>query len=197
MYRPRHFAIDDDDALDAVEAFGAAAHLVTAGAGGLDATVLPLLLDRERGVLDGHLARPNPQWRDGPTDALAIFPMGDTYVSPSWYPSKASDPRVVPTWNYEVVHVHGRLTVHEDPAWLDPFLRRLTARHDHTWTVDDAPADHIAKLLEGIVGVSLAITRVEGKAKLSQNRSDEDRAGVARALGDHALAERMRSPLIS
>ena len=184
--------MDDDAALDAVEAFGGAAHLVTHGAGGLDATVLPLLLDRERGVLEGHLARPNPQWKNGPVDAMAIFAMGDTYVSPSWYPSKATDPRVVPTWNYEVVHVHGRLTVHDDPAWLDPFLRRLTARHDDTWTVDDAPPDHIAKLLKGIVGVSLEITRVEGKAKLSQNRSDEDRAGVAAALGDHPLAARTR-----
>jgi transcriptional regulator len=115
-------------------------------------------------------------------------PVTDTYVSPSWYPSKRVDGKVVPTWNYEVVHVAGRLTATTDAEWLHRQIRDLTDTHeahrDEPWSVDDAPADFLAKMVNGIVGVELAVTRLEGKRKLSQNRPEADVAGVLAALAE-------------
>jgi transcriptional regulator len=135
-----------------------------------------------------HLARANPQWRAvaDKAPALAVVTGPDAYVSPAWYPSKDEHGRVVPTWNYSQVHLTGRLTVHHDPAWLLDAVTRLTDRHEEhrtdRWSVDDAPAPYVEKQLKAIVGLEMAVERVEAKAKLSQNRSEADRAGVVAGL---------------
>ena len=186
LYLPRFNVMAPDDVRPFVEAV-AAAQLVTVGDDGLaDATFLPVLWEGDR--LVGHLARANTHWRrivDG-SPALAIVTGPDTYVSPSWYATKAEHGKVVPTWNYSVVHLRGRILVHDDPDWVRALVTRLTERHeqprDEPWAVTDAPDDYIAKNLRPIVGVELLVESVEAKAKLSQNRSDEDRAGVARGL---------------
>ena len=186
LYVPRFNVMDPDDVRPFVAAV-ATAQLVTVGADGLpDATFLPVLWEGDR--LVGHLARANAHWRrivDG-APALAIVTGPDTYVSPSWYATKAEHGKVVPTWNYSVVHLRGSIVVHDDPAWVRDLVTRLTDHHeqprDEPWAVSDAPDDYIVKNLRPIVGVELVVSSVEAKAKLSQNRSDEDRAGVARGL---------------
>ena len=186
LYVPR-FNVMEPDAVRPFVAAVATAQLVTVGADGLpDATFLPVLWEDDR--LVGHLARANAHWDrivdDSP--ALAVVTGPDTYVSPSWYATKAEHGKVVPTWNYSVVHLRGAVVVHDDPAWVRGLVTRLTDRHeqprDQPWAVTDAPPDYIDKNLRPIVGVELAVDSVEAKAKLSQNRSDEDRAGVARGL---------------
>jgi transcriptional regulator len=186
LYVPRFNAMDPDDIRPFVHAVGTA-QLVTVGEDGTpDATFLPVLWEGDR--LVGHLARANAHWRrivDG-SPGLAIVTGADTYVSPSWYATKAEHGKVVPTWNYSVVHLRGAVTVHDDPAWVRGLVTRLTDRHEHPraepWAVTDAPADYVDKNLRPIVGVELVVGSVEAKAKLSQNRSDEDRAGVATGL---------------
>jgi transcriptional regulator len=186
LYVPRFNAMDPDDIRPFVHAVGTA-QLVTVGEDGTpDATFLPVLWEGDR--LVGHLARANAHWRrivDG-SPGLAIVTGADTYVSPSWYATKAEHGKVVPTWNYSVVHLRGAVTVHDDPAWVRGLVTRLTDRHEHPraepWAVTDAPADYVDKNLRPIVGVELVVGSVEAKAKLSQNRSDEDRAGVAAGL---------------
>lgn len=170
------------------------ATLVTGGDAGLEANHLPMLFDPEPapfGTLRGHLARGNAQWKSPRLDALAIFQGPQAYVSPSFYPSKAEHGKVVPTWNYAVVHAHGTLRVHDDPEWLRALVSTLTdveeARFAEPWQVTDAPEDYIEGLLKAIVGIELPIARLEGKWKASQNRDEADRAGVA--------AELVRSPL--
>ena len=186
LYLPRFSVMAPDDVRPFVEAV-ATAQLVTVGDDGVpDATFLPVLWEDDR--LVGHLARANTHWRrivDG-SPALAVVTGPDTYVSPSWYAAKAEHGKVVPTWNYSVVHLRGRILVHDDPDWVHALVTRLTERHeqprDEPWAVTDAPDDYIAKNLRPIVGVELLVETVEAKAKLSQNRSDADRAGVARGL---------------
>ncbi|HEU5008652.1 MAG TPA: FMN-binding negative transcriptional regulator [Jatrophihabitantaceae bacterium] len=201
MYIPSHFAIADSE-ITAVLRTGGLAQLVTPTASGLVSTPLPLLFDESRGALVGHVARNNPHWSvTASGDSLAIFPGVQAYVSPNWYPSKAEHGRAVPTWNYEVVHVHGQLVAHDDVDWLRAHVTTLTDAHeaaqDHPWQVTDAPDDYVAGQLRAIVGVELQIVRVEGKAKLSQNRSAADQAGVVAALsaspraGDRAVAAAM------
>ena len=195
MYVPTHFA-PDDAAVHELLAHAGAADLVTATAQGLMATTLPVHHDPERGTLQGHLARNNDQWRTPVLgEALVIVRGGDSYISPTWYASKAEHGRVVPTWNYTLVHVHGTLRVHDDPAWLDRLVRRLTDRHEASnpapWSVDDAPPAFHAGQLRAIVGVEVEISRVEAKFKLSQNRPATDVDGVIeglRARGDEASA---------
>jgi len=170
------------------------------------ASHLPLMLDERpgaSGVLLGHLARANAQWHasDLSRPALAIFPGPDAYISPSWYPAKREHGRVVPTWNYSVVHARGRLEVFEDEESLRDVVERLTRRHEGTlpapWNVDDAPVDFVRGQLKGIVGVRLVIEALEGKAKLSQNRPQADREGVVSGLatrpddGSAAIAAQM------
>jgi len=167
------------------------------GATRLIATHLPLMLDGER--LIGHFARANEHWKiqDPEAESLAIFLAIEGYVSPSWYTTKAETGRVVPTWNYEAVHAYGRLEIIQEPEALLPIVTRLTKRHEepreHPWHVSDAPADYIASQLKGIVGVVLHISRLEGKKKLSQNKSKEDQLGVIAGLATEnpALAEAM------
>ncbi|MCE1235302.1 MAG: FMN-binding negative transcriptional regulator [Hyphomicrobiales bacterium] len=196
MYVAPSFAMSDPvEIRAAIEACGLA-QLVTAGATGLACTPLPLLFDANEGdfgTLYGHMARANPQWRETSRgEALAIFMGPDAYVSPSWYPSKRRDGRVVPTWNYTAVHVYGRVDFIDDAERLREVVRRLTDRREggraEPWSIDDAPADFVAAQLRGIVGVRLVVTRIEAKRKMSQNRTAEDRAGVKTGLAASADA---------
>ncbi len=196
MYIPAHFAVDDPDVL-ALLAAGRAADLITAGLDGFDATMLPFLHDPERGTLSGHVARNNEHWKraDG-RPCLLILRGPDAYVSPGWYASKAEHGRVVPTWNYMTVHVHGTVTVHDDVVWLEDLVRRLTDLHESgretPWSVDDAPEKFVAGQLRAIVGLEIRIDRIEAKFKLSQNRPPADVDGVIaglRAAGDDGSAD--------
>ena len=192
MYIPSSNAEPRLDVLhDFIEAHPLGA-LVTASAEGLFATHLPLVLDRSRGahgMLEGHVARANPHHRLEGTagEALVIFTGPEAYVTPAWYAAKAEHGKVVPTWNYVAVHAYATLRFVDDRAFLQRHLRELTARHEHgraePWTVEDAPAEYVAGLERAIVGVELAITRLEGKWKMSQNRPAADIDGVVRGLG--------------
>jgi transcriptional regulator len=191
MYVPAQFAEDRLPVLhDAIDRTGLAT-LVTVGTSGLEASHVPMLLDRSKGrlgTLYGHLARPNPQWRetDSGSTALAIFLGPDAYVTPSWYATKQQTGKVVPTWNYVAVHAHGVLTFFEDPEQLLSLVSKLTNLHEsvrtNPWNVTDAPEGFIRSQLKGIIGFELPIERITGKWKMSQNRPEEDRAGVADGL---------------
>lgn len=190
MYVPPAFREDDLAALHGTMREARLANLVTATAEGLVATPLPLFLMPEEGrygTLYGHLARANPHWRLPPTgDAMALFMGPDAYVSPAWYPSKHEHQKVVPTWNYVAVHAYGPVEFFEDADRLLEVVTRLTNLHEKAraepWGVTDAPEAFIRAQLKGIVGLRLPITRLEGKRKMSQNRSAADRAGVAAGL---------------
>ena len=202
MYIPPAFRDDDRASLHQAIAASRLAQFITAGPQGLMASPLPLFLDASRGehgVLVGHLARANPQWQAPVTgEALAIFMGPDAYVTPSWYQTKRETGKVVPTWNYVTVHAYGPVRFFDDSDELLDVVTRLTDRHEGSrpapWKVSDAPADYIRAQLKGIVGVELTITRLEGKRKLSQNRTAVDRDGVVNGLsasveaGDHAVA---------
>jgi transcriptional regulator len=194
VYTPDHFAVDQDTAVAFLGGLRAG-DLVTMTDDGLVATFLPLLFDpsvAERGALLGHVARKNDQWKRQPIgEALVIAHGEDAYISPSWYPSKAEHGRVVPTWNYMTAHIFGQLLIHDDPAWVDDNVRRLTERHEAgrpaPWSVDDAPANFHAGQLRAIVGIELVINRVEAKFKMSQNRRDADIDGVVTGLAADGL----------
>lgn len=194
MYIPPAHAEPDPAVADALIAAHGFALLVSAGADGPTASHLPLELDRARRVLMGHMARANPHWQEleGAT-ALAVFSGPHAFVSPRWY---ATGP-AVPTWNYEAVHVTGRARLVEDPAELRAVLRRLSRRYDPEWDMDALPPDYLDRMVRGVVGVEIAVLRIETKRKLSQNRSAEDIAGVATALAaggemERAVARAMR-----
>lgn len=204
MYLPAHFQEDRVEVMADLMRRHPLAALVTVGPAGLCANHVPLLYDPEPapfGVLRGHLARANPQWREARPQigALAIFQGAQAYVSPSFYPSKQEHGRVVPTWNYLAVHARAELIVHDDADWLRRLVTELTATHEASfpqpWAVSDAPADYIEGLLKAIVGVELRITGLEGKWKASQNRPAADRAGVADGLARDAsdMAEAVRA----
>ena len=167
------------------------AALVTLNASGLIASHIPMVLETdgyEFGILRAHISRANTQWRDlnDTVDTLAIFAGPHHYISPSWYPGKLDDGKEVPTWNYAVVHVYGPLKVIHDASWLLTHLETLTDTHEATfpkpWKVSDAPEPFIQSLLNGIVGLELPIRRLEGKWKVSQNRTEPDREGVIAGL---------------
>jgi transcriptional regulator len=189
MYVPAHFAVDDAQVRELLVHHGAA-DLITMTDQGLLATLLPFVFDPEagpHGALLGHVARNNDQWRvPARGESLVIVRGADAYISPGWYQSKAEHGRVVPTWNYITAHVYGQLVVHDDPVWVENLVRRLTAKHEaaraEPWSVDDAPEKFVAGQLRAIVGVELAITRIEAKAKLSQNRPEADVVGVVAGL---------------
>jgi transcriptional regulator len=195
MYVPAHFAVDEAAVRDLLARHGAA-DLVTLTDEGLMATMLPFAYVPDggpQGSLHGHLARNNPQWTlPARGESLAIVRGPDAYISPTFYASKAEHGRVVPTWNYVTAHVYGTLIVHDDAEWTESIVRRLTEKHeagnDHPWSVDDAPRAYIEGQLRAIVGVELVITRIEAKAKLSQNRPVEDIAGVITGLRDRGDA---------
>jgi transcriptional regulator len=204
MYVPAHFA-PDAALVDELLRNHGAADLVTLTEQGLVATMLPFIYvppagprpAGELGALHGHLARNNDQWKlDSVGEALAIVRGPDAYISPGWYASKTEHGRVVPTWNYITAHVYGRFVVHDDRAWTEDLVRRLTTKHearrDHPWSVDDAPRPFVEGQLRAIVGVELQITRIEAKAKLSQNRPPADVEGVIAGLrerGDKEMAD--------
>jgi transcriptional regulator len=185
------------------------ATLVTAAAGKLNADHVPLVFDAidggGAGGLRGHVARANPVWREVPdaSPVLAVFQGPDHYVTPSWYPAKAEHGKVVPTWNYVVVHAHGRIGWRDDPTWLRAFLDTLTdSQESHRatpWRITDAPETYIERMLKSIVGFEIAIDTLEGKWKLGQNRSAEDRAGIAAGLATESTtgARRMTELLES
>lgn len=191
MYTPPAFREDDPAELRAIMREARLATLVTATAEGLVATPLPLFLDAGEGAfgtLYGHMARANPQWRLEPAgEALAIFAGPDAYVTPTFYPSKREHGKVVPTWNYAAVHAYGPVEFFEDEARLRDAVTRLTDLYERPraepWAMTDAPERFIEAQLRGIVGVRLPIARIEGKRKMSQNRPQADRDGVASRLG--------------
>ncbi|HTP53322.1 MAG TPA: FMN-binding negative transcriptional regulator [Anaeromyxobacteraceae bacterium] len=191
MYLPTHFHEKRLSVLhEAIERSGLST-LVSLGPDGMDASHVPMLLDRGAGplgTLRGHVARANPQWRSVTADvaALAIFLGPDAYVTPSWYPTKRLTGRVVPTWNYVAIHAHGRARFFDDEERLLALVTKLTeareARRARPWAVSDAPPDYIRSSLKAIVGFELPILKLEGKWKMSQNRTAEDRGGVASGL---------------
>jgi transcriptional regulator len=191
MYNPPHFQEERTDVLQQLIREHALAAVVTLGPEGLIANHIPLILDAEAGplgTLRGHVSRMNPQWRDAlpHVSALAIFQGPSAYITPSWYSSKQETGKVVPTYNYVVVHAHGPLKTYEDPELLLRNVRALTELHEaplaQRWSVDDAPADFIREQLKGIVGIEIPIERLEGKWKVSQNRVPADRQGVIDGL---------------
>lgn len=191
MYNPSAFAVDSSPEIVAALRRISFGHLVTHGSE-LASTALPFVVDDELTAVRAHFARANPQWKDSHgAPAMLIVPGSDAYVSPQWYPSKAEHGRVVPTWNYELVHLHGTIEIHDEPDWKLRLVSDLTDQHeqmvdpadgDRAWRVSDAPERFVAGQLNAIVGVQLDITRVEAKRKLSQNRSDPDRHGAAAGL---------------
>ena len=190
MYQPTHFVQSDAAQIRALVAAHPLATLCHQAGGQLTADHVPLLWESDggpHGTLRGHVARVNPLWREmaGQT-VLAVFHGPQAYVTPSWYPSKAATAKVVPTWNYAVVHLRGTLRAIEDAAWLHALVDRLTRTHEgpraHPWQVTDAPADYREAMVRAIVGLEIAVTQVEAKWKVSQNRSESDRLGVVAGL---------------
>lgn len=204
MYQPPHFREDRLEVQHALIKAHPLGLLITNGNAGMIANPLPFALDGSAsslGTLRAHLSKANPQWKDfdPAQEALVVFQGVETYITPSWYETKREHGKVVPTWNYAIVQAYGRMRIMDDPDWL---LRQITMMTDaqegtraEPWSVADAPSDFLAGQLKGIVGVEIEITRIEGKWKVSQNRSDADRRGVAEGLrvaGDgtaHLMAE--------
>jgi transcriptional regulator len=217
MYLPRHFTQTDLAEIAAFVDAAAAANLVTFDGTRPVATLLPVIWDRpddwlergEYGRLLGHIAIANDQWQTAQpgAQALAIVHGPQAYISPAWYESKKRHGRVVPTWNYQTVHLTGTLQVHQDPQWLRALVTRLTVTHEsareHPWAVTDAPLDYVNGQLRAIVGMELLITTIEAKQKLSQNRSEADQVGVVDGLraeqggdaGSLAVADLMAAKL--
>lgn len=217
MYIPEHFAVGDLEEIGALVDRAGAADLVTFDGTSPVATLLPLIWERPPdagpggggpggggfGRLLGHIALQNPQWRTAAegAGALAIVHGPQGYISPSWYASTKEHGRVVPTWNYTAVHFTGQVTFRQDPDWLRDVVTRLTERHEACracrWWIPDAPEKYMAGQLRAIVGVEFEIARIEAVDKLSQNRTDQDRANVIAALrqepdpGSHQIAEIM------
>ncbi|MDA8521600.1 FMN-binding negative transcriptional regulator [Acidovorax sp. NCPPB 4044] len=206
MYIPAHFAVTRPEELARIVQAHPLGMLVTQGGGGLDADHLPFEFDAgegPHGVLRAHVACANPVWQRcdaaGGMPVMVVFRGAEAYISPSWYPSKHEAHRQVPTWNYEVVHAHGTLTVHDDERFVRRIVARLTKRHEAAepvpWKMGDAAPGFVDGLLRHIVGIEVAVTSLVGKSKLSQNRDLRDRTGAAEALqarGHAALAQAMR-----
>jgi transcriptional regulator len=190
MYLPRWSEMSEDDAFGAIADIGAAHLVISTAPDGFESVFVPLVVDQPRRRLRGHVARANAWWRQltEPRPVLAIFGGPDAYVSPSWYPSKGVDGRVVPTWNYLHVHVHGSVMAIDDDDFVAEVVESLTVRHEsprqQPWRVSDAPADYLATMRAAIVGVEIAIDRIQGKAKFSQNKSAADIGGATRGLAE-------------
>ncbi|MDE2600164.1 MAG: FMN-binding negative transcriptional regulator [Rhodocyclaceae bacterium] len=207
MYLPPHFEETRPTELHRIIAEHSLGTMVTTGPQGLDANHLPFLLEPtagEHGRLLAHVARANPVWTEAKTgdDVLVIFRGAEAYVSPNWYPSKHEAHRQVPTWNYQVVHVHGRIVIHDNERFVRGVVARLTRTHeaaanpDAPWQMGDAPTDYLDRMLAAIVGIEIEITRIEGKSKLSQNREGRDRDTAAAELdvrGEMELSAAMRN----
>jgi transcriptional regulator len=187
MYIPPFNTVDDEREIRAMVAAARTAWLVTADRDRVPtATLLPIMWHGD--VVIAHMAKANQQWRTIEDDmpGLLVVTGPDAYISPSWYAAKAEHGKVVPTWNYTAVHLSGTVRIHEDAEWLRRAVTELTDVHedgrDHRWQVTDAPEPYIEAQLNGIVGVEFTVTRVEGKAKISQNRSVADQHGVIDGL---------------
>ncbi|WP_175907048.1 FMN-binding negative transcriptional regulator [Burkholderia seminalis] len=203
MYVPADFNEPDPDALRELIVQHPFGSLITQGKNGLDANHLPFELlpdDGGLGELHAHVARANPVWRDvaDGDEVLVIFRAGDAYISPNWYPSKHAAHRQVPTWNYVVVHAHGRITVRDDEKFVRGVVARLTRTHEASqpvpWKMGDAPKDYIDTMVQSIVGLRIEITRLVGKRKLGQNKAGADIRGAGEALiadGNLAIGEAM------
>ncbi len=202
MYQPPHFIETDRDTLHALISAHPLGLLISTGDDGPVADPIPFLIDHdigEHGRLRAHVARANPQWKliaERPEMAvLVVFQGSNAYITPSWYETKRETGKVVPTWNYAIVQVAGKASVMDDRDWLARQIRDLTAsREQHLdlpWTVDDAPPPFIDAQLRGIVGIEIDIARIEGKWKVSQNRPENDRKGVAAGLDGQAGDEEM------
>lgn len=208
MYLPPHFIEARADELRRLIVEHPLGALVTNGPNGLDANHVPFEFDAgtgPHGILRAHVARANPVWNEAADgdEVLVIFRGAEAYVSPNWYPSKHEFHRQVPTWNYQVVNVHGRITIRDDEKYVRGVVARLTRAHENrtdpsrAWRMADAPKDYIDGMLKAIVGLEIEITRIVGKFKLSQNREERDRIGAADALaerGQRAIADAMRNP---
>jgi transcriptional regulator len=188
MYAPKHFAQTDPALLrEAIRRFGPG-ELVTYGSDGIEASLLPMLISDDVSTITGHQAKANRQWSRADTSvpALVIWQGAEAFVSPNFYPSKLEDGKVVPTWNYLVVQARGTITFHHEREWKRSQVTALTDWHEAgsaaPWSVGDAPEDYIDGMLSAIVGFEVRVTSIEGKWKLSQNRSREDRAGVISGL---------------
>jgi len=204
MYIPEHFAENRPEELHRIIREHPLGVLVTHGASGLDANHIPFELDADvgpHGLLSAHVARANPIWQACPTGTpvMVVFRGAEGYISPSWYPSKHEAHRQVPTWNYEVVHAHGILTIHDDERFVRRIVARLTKRHEASepkpWKMGDSAPEFIDDMLRHIVGIEIAITSLIGKRKLSQNKDARDRLGAADALharGTEELSDLMR-----
>lgn len=206
MYTPAHFAMHDRAEMQRIITAYPLGILITPADGVVDANHIPFELDAtagEWGRLTGHVARANPLWQHclAGADVLVIFRGAEGYISPNWYPSKHETHRLVPTWNYEVVHAHGRLTVHDDEKFVRGVVGRLTRTHENAaaqdgrgWKMSDSDPAFINGMLQAVVGIEITITRLEGKAKLSQNREPRDVRGAVETLrkrGNEALASSM------
>jgi transcriptional regulator len=197
MYQPDDFWVEDVSEMHALMRARPFAALVSSGSAGLYASHLPTVLKDEGpcGVVECHLARPNPHWKDlaEGNEALMIFQGPEGYITPNWYPSKAQHGKAVPTWNFAVVHAYGRPEVMKDKEWLLQHVTELTAQQESSeakpWAPSDAPATYIEVMLRGIVGFRFAITRLEGKWKMSQNREVQDRVGVVKGLSARASGD--------
>ena len=202
MYIPRQFALSDEETAAALGEAGFA-HLVTQDPSGLMVTPLPLLYDADRHSLIGHVSRANPHWKADGCESVAIFSGPHAYISPSFYATKTETGKVVPTWNYELLNVYGRLVAHDDADWVLDLVTMLTNRHEQgraqPWQVTDAPESYTRAQLRAIVGVELVIAKVEGKAKMSQNQPERNRTGVVAGLkesdapGDQLVADRVEA----
>jgi transcriptional regulator len=207
MYLPTHFEEHRPGELQRVLREHPLGTLVTHGPDGLDANHIPFELDEAvgpHGTLRAHVARANPLWREVSAegaDVLVIFQASDAYISPNWYPSKPEHHRHVPTWNYQVVHAHGRLRVMDDERFVRGLVARLTHEHEQRsqqarpWKMGDSAPAFITGLLQSIVGIEVEITRLVGKSKLGQNRETRDRLGAAagvEGLGNAEAAQAMR-----
>jgi transcriptional regulator len=199
MYLPAQFAESDEAILHRLIEENPFGTLIFNGPQGLDANHLPFLLDREAGPhgrLLAHVARANPLWQEVAEgqEVLAIFAAGDAYISPNWYPSKHEAHRQVPTWNYRVVHVHGRIHVRDDEKFVRGVVGRLTRIHEgrtgdaKPWKMADGERDYIDELIAAIVGIEIEVTRIVGKSKLGQNKEARDRLGAAQGLREHGEA---------
>ncbi len=198
MYTPKHFEEPRIDVMHELMRARPLATLVTLTSGGLDANHIPLhLIDQPApfGTLRGHVARANPMWSDFAKDVevLAIFHGPDSYITPSWYATKQETGKVVPTWNYAVVHAYGTLRVIDDAAWVRAQLEALTAHNEagfaRPWAVSDAPREYTEKLIGSIVGFEIVITRLSGKWKVSQNQPAQNQAGVIAGLKNSDLRD--------
>ena len=209
MYIPEDFKITDKNVMHELIQQHALGILFTHGSSGLDANHLPFELMTEQselGVLHAHVSRHNPVWqemKDG-DEVLVVFRAGDAYISPQWYPSKHEHHQQVPTWNYRAVHAYGTVKIRDDEKYVRGVVARLTRTHETTqdkpWKMSDAPKDYLELMLKAIVGIEIEITRLQGKAKLGQNKAYRDVFGVANALvqtGQQVIGDAMHQVAVS